>query len=88
MRQHLRHQISDVSHFELQRLVRPIRPDESAFPLFLDYVEQFSSLCVLAHRETRSNLPAEAMTIAWLERNAKTAFAGYETRNVGIQIHQ
>jgi hypothetical protein len=28
------------------------------------------------------------MTIARLERNAKTAFAVYETRDVGIQIHR
>ena len=76
------------SHFELQCLVRPIRPDESASPFILDHVEQFSSVCVLADRETRPNLPPEAMTIAWLKRNAKTAFAVYETRDVGIQIHR
>src|ERR1700682_4639697 len=88
VRQHLRYQTSDVSHFELQCLVRPIRPDESASPFILDHVEQFSSVCVLADRETRPNLPPEAMTIAWLKRNAKTAFAVYETRDVGIQIHR
>jgi hypothetical protein len=86
MRQHLGHQISDVSHFELQRLVRSVRPDKSALPNSLDHIEQLSSFGVLADRETRSHLPSEAMAIAWLERNAETTFAIYESRNVGIQI--
>ena len=62
-----------------KRLVRSIRSDESASPFLLDHVEQFGPVCVLADRETRPHLPSEAMTIARLERNAKTAFAVYET---------
>ena len=79
MRYRLGYQITDVSHFEFDRLVRSIRSYEPATPLFLDHVEKLSSIRVLADRETRPNLPAQAMTIARLERNAETAFAVYET---------
>jgi hypothetical protein len=88
MRQHLGHQISDIPHFELQGLVRSIRSDESAFPFLLDYVEQLGSIRVLADRETRPNLPPKAMPLTGLERDAETAFAIYEARDIGIQIHR
>ena len=88
MRQHFRHQIADVPHFELECLVRSIRPDESASPFLLDHVEKFGSVCVLAHRETRPNLPPEAVPLAGLERDAETAFTIHETGDVGIQIHR
>ena|ERR1700730_6294537 len=88
MWQHFVHQISDVTHFELDGLVGSVRPDESALPPFLDHVEQFGSICILADRETRSDLPTEAMTITWLERNAETTFSVYKSRNVRVQIHR
>ena len=88
MRQHFCHQIADISHFELERLVRSIWPDESASPFLLDYVEKLSSVCVLAHREARSNLPPKAVPLTGLERDAETAFTIHETLDVGIQIHR
>lgn len=87
MRYHLGYQISNRPDFELQRVVRPIRSDVPAFPLFLEYAEQLGSVCVLADRETRSNFPPEAMTLAGLKRDAETAFAVHEAGNVGIQVH-
>ena len=88
MWQNFLHQISDVTHFELDSLVGSVRPDESAPPPLLDPVEQSGSICVLADRETRPNLPTEAMTTAWLKRNAKATFSVYESRNVRVQIHR
>jgi len=88
MRQHFVHQTSHVSHFKLDGLVGSVRPDESAFPLLLDHVEEFGSVCVLADRKTRSNLPTKAMTIARLKRNAEATFSVHKTRNIGIQIHR
>src|SRR4029079_855867 len=64
------------------------RPNESASPLLLNRVKEFGSICVLADRKARSNLPPKAMTLAWLERDAETPFSIYETRDVRIQIHR
>jgi hypothetical protein len=88
MRQHSSYQITNVPHLELERLVRSVRSDEPAFPFRFDHVEQFGSICVLADRETRSNLPAESMTIARLERNAETTFTIHESGDVGVQVHR
>src|SRR5712691_4997309 len=88
MWQHFRYQIANVPNFELEGLIRSVRPDESASPPLLNRVKEFGSIRVLAHRKTWSNLPTEAMTLARLERNAETAFSIYETRDVRIQIHQ
>jgi hypothetical protein len=87
MRQHFSYQIFDAPHFELESLVRSIRSDGSTVPAFLKHVEQLGSIGVLADRETRSNLPPEAVSLTGLERNAETTFTIYETRNIGIQIH-
>jgi hypothetical protein len=87
MRQHFCYQIFDASHFELEGLVGPIRPYKSTPPRLLNFVEKFSAFCVLANRETRSNLPPEAMPLTGLERNAEAAFAVYESRDVRVQIH-
>jgi hypothetical protein len=82
------HQIPYLPDFVLEGFVGSIRSDESASPLFLDHVEQLGSVCVLADRETRSNLPAESMSLTRLKRNAEAAFAVYEPRNVRGQIHR
>ncbi len=74
MRQHFRHQISHVPNFKLESYIRSVRSDEPAFPLLLNQVEQFGSVCILADRKARSNLPTKAMTLARLKRNAETAF--------------
>jgi hypothetical protein len=87
MRYHFRYQVSDGPHFELEGLVRSIRSYVPAIPCSLDYVERLSSVCVLADRETRPNLPAEAMSLARLERDAEAAFAIYEPGDIGIQVH-
>src|SRR5205807_3795761 len=73
--QHFRYQLADVPYFELECLIRSVRPDGSASPLLLNRVKEFGSICVLAHRKTRSNLPAKAVSLAWLERNAETTFS-------------
>ena len=88
MRQHVCYQITDVPHFELERLVRSVRSDEPAFPFLSYYVEQFGSLRVLADREARSHLPTESMTIARLKRNAETTLTVHETGDVGVDVHR
>jgi hypothetical protein len=87
MRQHFGSQILDVPHFEIQGLIRPVRSNESASPYLLELIEQLSSVRVLADRETRPHFPTEAVPLAGLKRNAETAFAVHESRNVGGQIH-
>src|SRR5438309_9246195 len=86
--QHFRYQLADVPYFELECLIRSVRPDESAFPLLLNRLQKFGSICVLAHRKARSNLPTEAMTLARLKRDAKATFSIYETGDVRIEIHR
>src|SRR5947208_2332277 len=86
--QHFRYQLADVPYFELECLIRSVRPDRSAFPLLLNRAKELGSICVLAHRETRSNLPTEAMTLARLKRDAKATFSIYETGDIRIQIHR
>src|SRR5438067_9453015 len=86
--QHFRYQLADVPYFELECLVRSVRPDESAFPLLLNRLQKFGSICVLAHRKARSNLPTEAMTLSRLKRNAKATSSISETGDVKIQIHR
>jgi len=88
MWQHFRYQITDVPNFELECLVWSVRPYESAFPLLLNHVQEFRSICVLADRETRSHLPTKTMTRAWLEWDAETTFSIHKTRDVRIQIHR
>ncbi len=88
VRQHRFDQVSNLSDFKLESFVRTIGPNESASPMFLKPVQQFCSVCILADRETRSNLPAESMSLTRLERNAEAAFAIYEPRNVRGQIHR
>jgi hypothetical protein len=88
MWQHTGHQISYVSHFELERLVRSVRSDEPASPALFDYVKQFGSLRVLANREARSHLPTESMTIARLKRNAEATLTIHETGDVGVEVHR
>src|SRR5436853_7607717 len=68
--QHFRHQFADVPYLELESLIRSVRPYGPAFPLLLNRAKEFGAICVLAHRKARSNLPTEAMTLAWLKRNA------------------
>src|SRR5262249_6643170 len=85
--EHSLHQVTYVPHFVLDGLVGSIRSDESAFPSSLKHVEKLGSVCVLADRETRSNLPTVPMSSAWLERNAETAFAIYEPGDVRSDIH-
>ena len=65
--EHSLDEVLDVAHLELDGLVGPIRSDRSALPSFLELVEELSSVCVLADREARSNLPAESMSRARLE---------------------
>ena len=84
MWQHFLYQISDVPYLELECLIRSVRPDGPASPLLLNRAKEFGSVCVLADRKARSNLPTEAMTLARLKRNAKTTFSIYETRDVRI----
>ena len=67
MRQHFRHQISHVPNFKLESFIRSVRSDEPAFPFLLDSVEQLGSVCILANRKTRSNLPTKAMSLARLK---------------------
>jgi hypothetical protein len=79
--------VSNLSDFKLESFVRSIRTNESASPMVLKHVKQFCSIRVLANRETRPNLPAEAMSLARNERDAEAAFAIYKPRDVGCKIH-
>ena len=86
--QHFRYQFADVPYLELEYLIRSVRSDGSASPHLLNRPKEFGSVCVLADRKARSNLPTEAVTLARLERNAETTFSIYETGDVRIQIHR
>src|SRR6266542_2966342 len=86
--EHALHQMPHLPDFVLDGFVGPIRSDESATPLLLDDVVKLSSVCVLADRETRSNLPTVPMSPARLERDAEAAFAVHEPRDVPGQIHR
>ena len=88
MGQDPRIQVRQPPDFELKCLVGTIRPDRAAIPHLVKDREQFGPLRVLADRETRSNLPTEAMTLARLKRDAKATFSIYETGDVRIQIHR
>jgi hypothetical protein len=86
--QHFGYQFADVPYFEFESLIRSVRSDRSASPLLLNRVQELSSICVLADREARSNLPTKAVSLAWLKRDAETTFSIYETGDVRIQIHR
>ena len=75
MRENFLHQVLYVSNFILDGFVRSIRSNKPASPLFLDDVEEFSAVCILANRKTRSYLPPELVSPARLERNAETSFS-------------
>ncbi len=85
---HSLHQVIHVSHFVLDGLVGSIRSDRPAVPSLLHRVQQLSSVCILADRKARSNLPPESMSSTRLERNAETALAVHEARDVRIQVHR
>src|SRR5262245_58741531 len=87
VREHALYEVADCSDLVLQGLVGPIWADRSAFPPSLELVQQLGSLCVLANREARSHLPTEPMSRARLERNAETAFAVDEARDVRCNVH-
>src|SRR6266513_2888524 len=79
-------QIAGIPDLELEGLVGSIGSNGTTPPRALKHVEELRSFRVLADRETRSNLPAEAVPLTRLERNAETAFAIYIARDVGIEI--
>ena len=87
MGENLPHQIADRANLILESLVRPIRSNETASPALLDCIKQVGSICVLADREARSNLPAKLVPSAGLKRDAEAAFPVYESGNVGCEIH-
>jgi len=88
MGENVLHQMPHVSHFVLDSLVGSTRSDESALPSFLEQVENFSSVRILADREAWSNLPPKPVSPARLERNTEAAFAVYKSRNVRSNIHR
>ena len=88
MWQHFLYQISDVSHLKLDCFIRSVWSYEPAAPSLLNYVEQFSSICILADRKARSHLPTEAMTLARLKRNAEATFPIYESRDIRCCVHK
>ena len=87
VRQHLLDEIGDVSHLELEGLVRPVWSDVTTTPSIANDGQKLCSVFVLADRETRSHLPAESMSLTRLERDTETAFSIYETGDVVIKIH-
>ncbi len=74
------------AHFVLQGLVGPIGAYETARPHLLDCVQQFCPVSILTDRETRPDLPAEAMPLAGSEGDAKAAFAIHKTGDVRCDI--
>ena len=88
VRNHLRNQIRDATHLELQRFVRPIWPNVTTTLQLSHFVQQLGPIPVLANRKTRSYFPAEAMPLTGDKGNTKASFAVDETRNVGVDIHQ
>src|SRR6266581_1661909 len=88
MGEHALRQMPNVPHFVLDGLVGSIRTDESTVPSLLDQVEKLSSVRVLVDRKTRPNLPSKPVSPARLERNAETAFAVYESRDVRSKFHR
>ena len=81
------HQVAEPTHFVLQSLVGPIGAYKTARPQLLDCVQQFCPVSILTDRETRPNLPAEAMPLAGSEGDAKAALAIHKTRDVRCNIH-
>ena len=60
----------------------------TALPIPLELIKDFSSIRILAHRETRPHLPPKAVALAWYKRDAEAAFAVYISRDIGCKIHQ
>jgi hypothetical protein len=87
VREHALYEVRDLANLELDGSIGAIRSDRPAVPSSLDLVEWLSSVCVLADRKARSNLPTESMSRARLERYAETAFAIDEARDVRCDIH-
>jgi hypothetical protein len=87
MREYLRDEILNVSHLEFQGLVRSIWSDEAAAPSVLDHGQELCSICVLADRKARSDLPTQPVTPARLKGNTEAALSIHESRDVRGEVH-
>src|SRR5436190_21022640 len=80
---HLPHELRDIPHFKLKSLIRSVGTDRTAFPHFLNLAQHLCAICVLADRETRSNLPPESMSPTRMERDTEARFTICESGYVG-----